>query len=301
MSPDLSRLAASRLDLSRWTLALIGLLVVTVACPLPAQEVIKGTRKKIKIDWAKHSSEHYTFRYESVIPAETIHKVAAELEDILKQYEKLFGYRHGKKFRVKFLDSLNTYEQEGGDPSHPGYYLPSKRYLVLRQMPTYRLIPTVYHEAFHQYLHAYVGDGVEIPIWYNEGMAMYYEGMQRDNNKAQTLNPKKIDKRKIRMVKEAIRTRSHIPLPKLIDATHEQFHEKDTEDLHYHESFSVMYFFMHNTRGKAAIKFAKTLKETKDPEAAHATLFGKGRKRLKKMEALWKSFTLKLDLELAAR
>ena len=113
--------------------------------------------------------------------------------------------------------------------------------------------------------------------------------------------PKKIHKRKIRMVKEAIRTRSHIPLPKLIDATHEQFHEKDKEDLHYHESFSVMYFFMHNTRGKAAIKFAKTLKETKDPEAAHATLFGKDRKRLKKMEALWKSFTLKLDLELAAR
>ena len=281
---------------------LFGLFASILACPLPAQEVIKGRRKKIKIDWAKnYSTEHYIVRYESVIPLETIQKVGSELEDILKQYEKLFRFEHNKKFRVKMLDSLNTYEQEGGDPSHPGYYTSSKRYLVLRQMPYYKLIPTVYHEAFHQYLHAYVGDEVDIPTWFNEGTAMYYEGMQRDANKLKTLNSSKIDKRKIRMVKDAIRTRSQIPLKKLVDATHEQFHDKEKESLYYHQSFSVMYFFMHNTKGKAAVKFAKELRDSKSVEAANVTLFGKGRKRLKKMESLFKSFTLKLDLELAAK
>ena len=297
MSLDLSRAALSRLTLS----ALFGLFVFILSCPLPAQDVIKGTRKKIRIEWAKHSTEHYTFRYESIIPPETVQRVAAELEDILKQYEKLFRFEHNKKFRVKILDSLNTYEQEGGDPSHPGYYLPSKRYLVLRQMPYYKLIPTVYHEAFHQYLHAYVGDGVDVPIWFNEGMAMYYEGMQRDDNKLRTLNPRKIEKRKIRMVKDAIRTRSQIPLGKLVDATYEQFHEKDKEELYYHESFSVMYFFMHNTKGKAAVRFARKLRDSKDVKAANATLFGTDHRKLKKMERLWTSFTLKLDLELVAR
>lgn len=292
------RLASSRLNLS----VLSVLFVFALSPLLPAQEVIKGKRRRIRIEWAKYATEHYTFRYESVIPAEIVQKVAAELEDILKQYTRLFRYEHKQKFRVKFLDSLNTYEQEGGDPSHPGYYLPSKRYLVLRQMPYYRLIPTVYHEAFHQYLHAYVGDEVEIPIWFNEGMAMYYEEMQRDDNREKTLNPNKIRKRKIRMVKDAIRTRSQIALEKLVDATHDEFHDKEKEDLYYHQSFAVMYFFMQKTRGKAAVDFARELKESKSVEAANATLFGKDRKRLKRMEKLWLSYTLRLDVdEFAAR
>lgn len=278
------------------------LLVCSLSSLLPAQEVIKGERRRIRIDWAKHETEHYTFRYESVIPAEIVEKVAGELEDILKQYTRLFRYEQKKKFRVKFLDSLNTYEQEGGDPSHPGYYVPTKRYLVLRQMPYYRLIPTVYHEAFHQYLHAWIGDEVEIPTWFNEGMAMYYEEMQRDDNREKTLNPDKIRKRKIRMVKDAIRTRSQIPLQKLIDATYEEFHDKEKEELYYHQSFAVMYFFMQKTRGKAAVDFARKLKESKDVEEANATLFGKDRNRLKRMEKLWLSYTLKVDVdEFAAR
>ena len=90
---------------------------------------------------------------------------------------------------------------------------------------------------------------------------------------------------------------AEIPLEKLIDATHEQFDEKDKEDLYYHQSFSVMYFFMQNTKGKAALKFAETLRETKDVKAADATLFGKDRKNLKKMENLWKGYTLKLEVK----
>ena len=120
--------------LSRATLtALVCLLLGSLAGPLPAQEIIKGKRKKIKIEWAKHSTENYIIRYEKVISSAIVEKVGSELEDILKQYTKLFGYEHKQKFRVKFLNNLNTYEQEGGDPSHPGYYNPARHYLVLRQ------------------------------------------------------------------------------------------------------------------------------------------------------------------------
>ena len=62
-----------------------------------------------------------------------------------------------------------------------------------------------------------------------------------------------------------------------------------------------MYFFMHNTRGKAAVKFAEVLRDTKSVEEANATLFGKDRRKLSRMEKLFKSFTLRLELELAAR
>lgn len=278
------------------------LLFLFLAIDLGAQEVVKKKRKRIKVVWAPITkTENYLIKSEEGLSPSVVARVGKELEEVLAQYEKLFRYKHDKKFRVKILENLNTYEQEGGDPSHPGFYNPAKNYLVLKDMPFYNLVPTIYHEAFHQYLRNYVGRGVNIPIWFNEGMAVYYEGMQRDKNRGKTLNPKKIKKKQIRMVKDAIRTYSHIPLETLIDADYEQFHDEEKESLSYSSSFSVMYFLMRQTRGKAAVKFAKALRETKSVEAANATLFGKERKRLKRVEKAWKKFTLGLDPETVAQ
>ncbi len=288
----------------RRSLLLAASLLCAVAAPsfapttsVFAQDVVKRKKKRpAKIDWAKDSSKNYDIRYESVIPTDVVLRVKKELEDILVQYTKLFRYQHKDKFRVKILENLPTWEYAGGTPSMAGFYSPGNRVLFLRSdLPYYRLIPTVYHEAFHQYIHAYVGDGVHIPIWYNEGMAKYYEGMERDKNKAKTLNPKKINKRKLRMVKDAIRTRSEIELATLVDATHEQFHEKEKEALYYHQSFAVMFYFMETTRGRAAVKYANALRDKKDVEAANAIFFGKDRKNLKRVAVAWKKFTLNVD------
>ena len=104
-------------------------------------------------------------------------------------------------------------------------------------------------------------------------------------------------KRRLRMVKARIRTRTAIPLAELVDADHDAFHEKERESLHYAQSFSVIYFFMRATRGKAIIDYMTTLRDTKDPEAANAKLFGKGRKKLRSVEKKWMQFTLGVDHE----
>ena len=275
-------------------LTVCGLLVTSIA---PGQDVLKRRREKIQIDWAEHETKNYRIQHEKVIPSATVERIGRELEDILEQYVRLFRTKPESRFEVEFLDSLNTYEQSGGDPSHPGMYHPGDRVLLLRQMPFSDLVPTVYHEAFHQYIHLYVGDGVEIPIWFNEGMAMHFEGMQRDKRrKDQRLDPQQIDFRKARMVKDAIFTRAHIPLATLVDATYEQFHDKDKEALYYHQSFSVVYFLMKASGGRLPVKFMDTLRDTKDLEAANAVLFGKERKNLEKIEAQWKTFLAGLKI-----
>ncbi len=279
------------------TTALFLLLILSAGIfpALTAQEKIGKARAKIKIVWAELNTKNYKIEYESAIPVQTAHKIGQELEDILVQYQTLFRFKPSKKLLVRFMDSLNTYEQVGGNPRMAGFYNPGSGYLVIKQMPFYDLVPTVYHEAFHQYLHAYVGD-VQIPIWFNEGMAVYFEGMQRDEkSKTNALNPRLIKRGKIRMVKDAINTRTQIPLETLLKVTHEEFHDKDNEAIYYSQSFAVMFYFMQLSRGKAALNYMKELKKTGDPEAANTKLFGKKMKNLKKIESHWKGYIRKLD------
>ncbi|MCH2585090.1 MAG: DUF1570 domain-containing protein, partial [Planctomycetes bacterium] len=229
-------------------------------CPaLSAQEKIGKARGKIKITWSELNTKNYKIEYEGAIPVQTAHKIGQELEDILVQYKALFRFKPSKKMLVRFMDSENTYEQVGGDPRMAGFYNPGSGYLVIKQMPFYELVPVVYHEAFHQYLHSFVGD-VRIPIWFNEGMAVYFEGMQRDEkSKTKGLSPKLIKRGKIRMVKDAINTRTQIPLETLLKVTHEEFHDKENESLYYSQSFAVMFYFMQLSRGKAALNYMKEL------------------------------------------
>ena len=284
------------------TTALFLLLILSAGIfpALPAQEKIGKARAKIKIGWAELNTKNYKIEYEAAIPAQTAHKIGQELEDILVQYQNLFRFKPSKKLLVRFMDSENTYEQVGGNPRMSGFYNPGSGYLVIKQLPFYELVPVVYHEAFHQYLHAFVGD-VRIPIWFNEGMAVYFEGMQRDEkSKTRGLNSTLIKRGKIRMVKDAVNTRTQIPLETLLKVTHEEFHDKENESLYYSQSFAVMYYFMQLSRGKAAINYMKELKKTGDPEAANAKLFGKKMKNLKKIESHWKGYIRRLDTRLTS-
>ena len=264
---------------------------------LGAQEELgKKERPKILIEWAKKETKNYIIEYEKVIPDETVKKIADALEEVLVQYNAVFKFTSKQKLKVKFLDSRNTYIQEGGDPSHPGFYSSRSRCLVIQQMEFWNLLPTVYHEAFHQYLHEYMGDDVPIPLWFNEGLATYYEGMQKDKQ-SKKLDPKLIDNRKLRMVRDAVFTRSAIPLEQLVDATPEQFHDKEKEDLYYNQSFAVVYFLMQAMGGKPVFQYATELKKTKDVAAATDKIFGKGRRNLKTIEKKWKEYVATVKIE----
>jgi len=103
------------------------------------------------------------------------------------------------------------------------------------------------------------------------------------------------------MVKDALATKQEIPLEKLVDADHEQFHDKDKESLYYTQSFAVIYFLMQSNGGKLVTSFMKELKSGNGIDAANSKLFGADRKNLKKVEKQFKEYTAKLSLEVAAR
>jgi hypothetical protein len=267
--------------------------------PARAQdEVGSKEKRKINIHYAKAATKNYEILYEDVIPKATVDRVGQALENVLEQYVLVFRFKPEEKLKVKFLDSQNTYEQEGGIPSAPAFFSPGTEFLVLKQRDFNELIPTAYHEACHQYLHFYVGRGVDIPTWFNEGMAYYYEEIQ-ENKGTKKLDYKLIDNRKLRMIKDKITTRTAIPLEKLFFASYDEFHSKDDrhkEGLYYTQSFSVIYFLMQGMGGKPAFQFAEELRKTKDPNAAYEKLLGKDRKNLKSLEAKWKQYVLQAKI-----
>jgi hypothetical protein len=147
----------------------------------------------------------------------------------------------------------------------------------------------------HQYLGAYVGHGTPIPVWFNEGVAMYFEGIQA-SPKTKKLDYRLIDNRKLGMVQRALQTRSALALQSLVNASHEEFHDKKKESLHYTQSLAFIYFLMQAKGGKPVFQFAEELKKTKDIDLANEKLFGKERKNLKSMESQWKTYTLQVKL-----
>jgi hypothetical protein len=260
---------------------------------LAQEEVGKRERKKIAIDWAKAETKNYAIEYEKAIPASTVTSIGNELERALEQYVLVFKYKPENKLKAKFLDSLNTYEQEGGRPGSAAHFDPGSEYLVLQQLPFFQLVPTTYHEACHQYLHFYVGRGTPIPLWFNEGMASYFEQMQETRGPKKKLDHKLIDNRQLRMIQQKIITRTALPLAKLIAAGHEEFHpadDKQKEGLYYTQSFSMIYFLMQGMGGKPAFQFAEELKKTKSVDAANEKIFGKELKNLKSVEGKWKQY-----------
>ena len=274
--------------------ALALLASLALGAPARAQEELGGGEKQIAIEWAQTATKHYDLHHERVIPQETVDRVGRELEEILAQYVAIFRVKPTERLKVKFMDSPNTYQQEGGDKSPPGMYVErgdGEKYLLIQQMPFYELVPLVYHEAFHQYLAVYM-EGGRVPTWFNEGMAMYHEGMQRDERSGR-LDPKAIDRRKLRMVKDAVFTRAALSLADLVDATYEQFHDKEQEALHYAQSFALIDFlFQVKPGGKLVLDYAKELKKTSEGEKALGKLFGRDRKDLGKMESAFKRYVL---------
>jgi hypothetical protein len=277
-----------------WLLSLAALLAVPAAAP--AQEEVGAKKRKIAIDWGKLDTKNYAIEYEKVIPISTVRQVGDELERILAQYILVFRYKPAEKLKVKFLDSPNTYEQEGGKPSAAGHFSPGTGYLYLKQAPFHNLVETTYHEACHQYLQFFIGKGAEVPMWFTEGMAEYFEGIQA-NSGDKKLDHRRVDNRKLRMIQEKIATRSTIPLEKLIGASDSEFYSKDDphkEGLNYAQSFSLIYFFMQGMGGKPVFQYANELK--KSPAAANEKIFGKDLKNLKSIEAKWKAYVAQVKI-----
>lgn len=87
---------------------------------------------------------------------------------------------------IRVFNESDAYVRYMGDAAKwsGGMWVPAKRELVVRPIESGSvrerkdwILGVVYHETVHQYLH-YAYRAAEIPVWYNEGHAMLFEGAE---------------------------------------------------------------------------------------------------------------------------
>ena len=139
--------------------------------------------------WPK-TYEYKTTNYlvQSDIDVEVCSKAATVLEDALQIYreqvkplkpEQRRAYRvflfSGKEGFVRYTEDVEM----GGFPltNVLGLYSKMLKQLLIWNVPNRaEMMKVIRHEGFHQYLDRLLPDP---PVWFNEGMAVYYEGMER--------------------------------------------------------------------------------------------------------------------------
>src|SRR3569833_436247 len=104
------------------------------------------------------------------------------------------------------------------------------------------------HELGHIILHEYLGPQVSVPLWIDEGLAMYQE-------KAKHLSSRKT-------VQEALENGQFIPLNELTDMRLYSNSKEKTKNLFYAESSFAVYFLITQFGEVHFHRFCHELKDT---------------------------------------
>ncbi len=122
------------------------------------------------------------FHVVSDIDQQTCSDAARLLEEAYLSYTvhltkaKDAGQRLFKVFLFRGEAGYQAYckDLDGSSPMHTaGLYMPALKQLLIWNLPSREdMLRTVRHEGFHQYIDRVAG---EVPTWFNEGMAEYYE------------------------------------------------------------------------------------------------------------------------------
>jgi len=126
-----------------------------------------------------------------------------------------------------------------------GLWVPDKKELVIRPAEAQstteqrdRVLHTIYHEAFHQYLF-YALDMTDASPWFNEGHAALFEDVEVRNGRA-TL---KEDETKVQILRRLIGS-ADADVKRMLQLSYEDFYAGDdqTRTAHYVVAWSIVYY-----------------------------------------------------------
>ncbi|MEO1236118.1 MAG: DUF1570 domain-containing protein, partial [Planctomycetota bacterium] len=159
--------------------------------------------------------------------------------------------------------------------------------------PRAQTFRTLQHEGFHQFAWHHLGP--HLPTWMNEGLAQYFEdAVLLDHGMELGLG----HPRRIARVREALDTRSALPMEELIALGSRQWSQAvrtnaSRSELLYAQSWSVVYFLIHGDDARYLRPFEVYLRLLSDGEAhaeAFRTAFGVG--ALGAIEDRWRTHAL---------
>ncbi|MCP3919668.1 MAG: DUF1570 domain-containing protein [bacterium] len=200
-------------------------------------------------DAAEHVSENYVVR--SDIDKRTCREASKILESALPWYERAFGeIPKGKRFDVYVFSGPYGYHRYIEDafqtvaPNTAGvYWLELDQLLIWNTPKRAKMLSTIRHEGFHQYMDQLVKGG---PLWFHEGLAEYWEEADFTRMKSRHISVREdyvrfLTGRKVEMT----------PLAEFLHQSHAEF--RSDSRLHYAQAWALVHFLRHGPEENQAI------------------------------------------------
>lgn len=140
--------------------------------------------------WPRHfqsSSPHYDVHsdIDAKICAYACRVLEESYANLTQQFQKGEVAAATTRFQVFLFSGESGYQEYNDDilgrvvPHTAGLYSPVLKQLLIWNVPRREdMVKTIRHEGFHQFLDRVMQDP---PVWFNEGMAEYWEGARRED------------------------------------------------------------------------------------------------------------------------
>ena len=189
-----------------------------------------------KDKWQQMKGQNFIINYRGGVPEYFVQTVMDSAEEEFKRVPGNLGISRYPNWMSDNKATIYIYSDEtdyvsNGAPgwSHGAAMVGEK---VIKTFPSAHgfFDSTLPHELGHIIFREYVGVSADVPLWFEEGMAMYQE-------KAKRLGVNKA-------VEEAIKNGQFIPLSKLTNVRLHSNSDENSVQLFYSESASVVYFLI---------------------------------------------------------
>ncbi|MFC1582839.1 DUF1570 domain-containing protein [Planctomycetota bacterium] len=285
----------------------------TYAAKFPGDKLMAAGNKMFYLlkngpQWMnKYTAEGQHYTVHSEISQASADKVLKHIEAIFKEYNKFFPYSKKSKDKYKVFVfasylSFADYSLDSGEvkpnPGIGGLYNPRLDHLLIRgDKEEAKMLGTVYHEGLHQYMEYHVK---ECPIWFNEGLATFFEASYFDNR---GFRAGIVNKERLTVLEYALAGKlAHgdiKPLKRLMVMSPAEFmagmgHPQKQQQVlvNYAHSWSVVYFMVRNPNimKKVVRPYFIMLAEGKSREEAYQKTFAP---KIATIEKLWKDYYIK--------
>jgi hypothetical protein len=281
-------------------------------------------------DWEAEDTENYIVIY-NTSDQPLVRQVLSDLEAIREEYVRLFPPVEPVQAvsTVRICQDRDEYMKYGGPPGSAGYWYHVTEELVLydgtkrekgKKTDKLDTFIVLYHEAFHQFIHYSVGQ-FGPHSWFNEGYGDYFSGALIQGGKVKKIKP---NRWRLGTIQRLIQTGESIPLADFIHYSKAEYYRRGGQN--YAQGWSLIYFLNECREVQRDERWSRILpiyfeelkaawaelragleargEEEDDGKVAEAQQAARERAvnrafegvDLLELEALWKEFTLSLEL-----
>lgn len=225
--------------------------------PLRGIEQRIAVRRALVRGWKAEDTDNYIVLYDTPDQA-LVRSVMRDLEILRLEYARLFppftmaatsttaatSAADESIGAVRLCRDRDGFLAYGGRDDNAGYWNVADRELVLYDAhpgggrPDADTFVALYHEGFHQYMHAAFGD-LPLHPWFSEGHGDYFSGAQLENGKLRSFG---VHPWRIAAVRSLVADRAELPWRTLLGLVPAEFSAPERVVGCYAQSWSMIHF-----------------------------------------------------------